>query len=219
VGNYDDGVAKPLSKIQGRLIGEDLLPAVKAAMLEQTVFQKLFGSVEKPGERIFVDELPSYNDTIVPLIELHWKNERWQSHDTLITGTLIGMIVLPADLMGRTDRFRAIGAAFARWIESSHGLFAASSGLREFGTNLQIGYDNAIKAGGDTYPVIDLVIPVVFDLNIFRAENPDADLDGVLDADLLGWIETYKIRMKDEDGTVRIDTKILSKTGQTNNGD
>jgi hypothetical protein len=215
MGNYDEDVKRPLSKISGPLIGENLLPSVKAAMLKQTVFQKLFGG---SGDRIFIDELPSYNDTIIPLIELHWKGERWQSQNSRIYGTLTGMIVLPADLHGRTDQFRAIASAVARWIESNHGLFQAVSGLIEFGTNADFKYDGAIRAGGDIFPIIDLTIPVVFDLAIFRSENPEIDLDAALDADLFGWVEAYKIRIKDENGNVLMDSQTLSKTGQTQNG-
>jgi hypothetical protein len=213
MGNFKDRVDKPLAKVQGPLPGEDLIPAVKAAMLAQPVFQALFG---KDGSRIFTEKLPNYNDTIVPLIEFRWKGERWQSQHTRIYGTLIGDIVLPADLMGQTDRFRALAAAFGRWVESDHGLFSASSGLIEFGTNLEFKYDSAIKAGGDMFPVIDLTIPVVFDLTIFQAKHPEVDLEAPLDADLFGWIETYAIRIKDEKGNVKIDTQVLSNTGQNN---
>lgn len=215
MGNYDDRVAGPLSKISGILIGENLLPAVKEAMIQQGVFQKLFGS---KGERIFVKDLPSLNDTIIPLIEFRWKGERWQSQNTRVFGTVVGMIVMPADLGGRTDRFRAIVAAFMRWIDSSHGLFAAVPGLIEFGTNADFKYDNAIRAGGTEYPVVDFTLPVVFDLTIFRAQNPEIDLDGALDAELFGWVETYAIRIKDEKGGVLIDTQTLSETGQDQDG-
>ncbi|MGZ3686698.1 MAG: hypothetical protein ACXWPM_00025 [Bdellovibrionota bacterium] len=215
MGNFEKKVEEPLEQVSGILIGENLLPAVKAEMLLQPVFQKLFGC---KGERIFIDKLPSWNDTIVPGVEFRWKGERWQSQDTRVYGTIVGMIVLPADLEARTDRFRAIVSTFMRWIDSKHGLFTAVSGLIEFGTNADFKYDNAIRANGVLFPVIDFTLPVVFDLTIFKAENPEIDLDGALDAELFGWVETYDIRMRDDKGNVLIDTQILSKTGQTQDG-
>lgn len=225
MGNYKDRVEKPIDRVTGLLIGDDLLDRVKLAMLNQGVFRKLFG---EKGERIFVEALPNFNDTIIPTIEMHWKGERWESHDTRLRGTIVGMIVLPADMAARTDRFRAIAACFARWIESDHGLFTPSyateqtdtsvSGLIEFGTNIEFKYDSAIRAGGTDYPVIDFTLPVVFDLTIFKAENPDVDLNAALDAGLVGWIETYGLKITDEKGDVLIDTNVLCKTGQTQDG-
>jgi hypothetical protein len=215
MGNYRERLAEPLAKISGILPGGNLITAIKAAMLVQPVFQKLFG---EKGERIFVDKLPSPNDTIIPCIEFRWKGERWQSQRTRIFGTVIGMIVLPADLEGHTDRFRAIVAAFMRWIESDHTLFSDVSGLMEFGKNADFKYDSAIRAGGDLLPVIDFTLPVTIDLTIFRAENPDIDLDAALDADLIGWIETYNIQISDENGVVRIKSQTLSDTGQIQDG-
>lgn len=214
-GSYEENVKDPLKEISGILIGDNLLPAVKAAMLVQPVFQKLFG---KDGERIAIKQLPSYNDTIIPLIEFRWGKERWQSQHNRIYATVIGRIILPADLDGHVDRFRSIVAAFMRWIESKHTLFADVSGLIEFGTDADFKYDEAFRSGGDIYPIIDFILPVVFDLTIFAAENPEIDLDGALDADLYGWIETYRIKVRDENAHVLIDTNVLSKTGQTNDG-
>jgi hypothetical protein len=215
MGDYDKKIAQPLSKISGRLIGDDLLPAIKAAMIMQPVFQALFG---KAGERIYVEQLPSLNDTIIPMLELKWKGERWQSQHTRIYATVDGMIVLPVDLQGRTDRFRSIAAAFMRWIESDHGLFAACSGLIEVGTNADFRYDKAIQCDGRTYPIVEFTLPVVFDLTIFRAENPDIDLEGALDSELFGWVEAYDLRLRDENGGVLIDTQLLSTTGLTQDG-
>lgn len=215
MGNFDKKVAEPLSKISGPLIGENLLTAVKESMLKQGVFRKLFG---EKGERIYTDKLPNYNDTAVPLIEFRWKGERWQSQHTRIYGTVVGSIVLPADLQGRTDRFRTIVMAFTRWIEASNDLFKRVSGLIEFGTNADFKYDEAIRAGADIFPVIDFNLPVVFDLTIFADENPEINLDGALDADLYGWIETYNIKLTDEDSNVLIDTQVLSQTGQKQDG-
>lgn len=215
MGNYDEKVVKPLSKVTGPLIGQVLLPAVKRAMLEQKVFRLLFG---KNGEQIFDKNLPNYNDTIVPLIEFQWKGERWQSQNTRINGIIGGMIVLPADLLGHTDRFRAIAATFARWIESNNGLFEVVPGLIEFGSNIDFKYDGAIQAGGSMFPMIAFTLPVVFDLALFQAQNQDVDLDGDLDAELIGWIETYKIRIKDEKSNVLIDTQTLSITEQEQDG-
>ncbi len=215
MGNYDEKVARPLSKVSGALIGQALLPALKATMIQQKVFRLLFGD---QGESIFFEKLPNYNDTTVPLIEAQWKAERWQSQDTRLTGVLGGMIVLPADMDGNTDRFRAIAGAFMRWLNAESSLFDSVPGLIEIGTNADFRYDGAIKTDASLFPFIGFTLPVVFDLYRFQVLNPDIDLNANLDADLIGWIETYNLRIKDDKGHVKIDTQTLSKTGQEQDG-
>ena len=206
MGNYKENVEKPLSLITGELLGQSLLPAVKRDMLKQKVFQQLFG---KDGRRIFTEELPSANDTIIPLIQFLWQSEQWQSRNTRVSGVIQGMIVLPADLMGKTDKFRKIAGAFSRWMESGHELFKEVKGLIEFGKNLSFRYDQAVKADATMYPIIQMTLSCLFDLQKFRLANPEIDLDAPLDAPEIPDISTYEITITDENLNVLIPTGIL----------
>jgi len=213
MGNYEERVARPLSKITGPLIGQEFLTELKKAMLQDRILRALFG---EKGERIFVEQLPSYNDTIIPLIELHWKGERWQSQNTRVSGVVSAMIVMPADLIGKTDRFRGIAAAFARWMESANGLFENVSGLIEWGVDAEFKYDNAIQAGALIFPTIDISIPVLFDVHQFHLDHPEVDYTAALDADLLGWITSYGIQLSNDEGTVLLNPTPPILTGQKN---
>ena len=206
---YEERIQEPLDTVTGPLIGQDLLPAFKAAMLRQRVFQKIFG---RKGESIFTDQLPSANDTIIPLLQLTWKSERWQSKNTRLFGVIRGLLVLPADLMGRTDRFRPIAGAFSRWLASRHDLFERVGGLIEIGKNMDFNYEGAVKVDGTTYPAIDITIPCLFDQQLFRLANPEVDLDEPLDAAEIPDMTTYSITITDEDLNTLIPTGVLLET-------
>lgn len=209
MGNYDEDVKKPLSEVTGPLLGQVLLPKFKEQMKEQKVFRMLFG---KDCERVYVDELPSYNDTIIPLLEMRWSSESWQSKNTRVSGMINGMLILPADMLGRTDQFREIAAAFARWIESRHNLFKEVPGLIECGKNITFKYDDAVKADATTFPIVRFTLPVLFDLQKFRLRLDDIDLDAPLDAPRIPDITTYSITITDENLNVLIPTGILLQT-------
>src|SRR5204863_227380 len=127
VGRAKDFLTTPLALIQGRLIGDELLAQVKARMITDAVWKAIFGVA---GERIFVAELPSLNDTIVPFIEFSWAGEVFQNVDLYRTGSLDARIILPAQLKGDFNRFRKIAAAWTRWVGGKqHRLFDYVAGL------------------------------------------------------------------------------------------
>lgn len=212
---YQEQIEKPLECVTGPLLGHNLLDVFKELLIKDKIFRMLFG---EKGERIFVRELPSINDTIIPLLELHWKAEAWQSRNAYVTGTVGGSIYLPPDLIGRTDRFRPIAGALVRAMESFtrvvdeetnsyklvQPIFDRVAGLTEFGKNIAFNYDNAIRAGADLIPIIEMVIPCKFDLHLFRLAYPEIDLDAPLDAPEIPDIATYAIEITDENLNVLI---------------
>jgi len=214
--NFSDRVLAPLALITGGLVGADMLSRLKADMIGQRVFQAMFGS---QGERIFVDEVPSYNETIFPLIEFYWNNESVQSQDTFLTGTIKGRIILPSKLESKSDINiqRGIAAAFARFIGSAKcNVIPNVAGLIEFGVNIEFRYDRLFLMQGLTAPAIDFTIPFKFDLHWLAQTHPEVDLSDDLDAALVGWVESYSIKVLDDNQDVIIPEGVLYVTGQTN---
>jgi hypothetical protein len=210
--SYQRSVEGPLKKMTGVLVGDDLLPALKACIVADGVMAGLFGA---KGERIFTEKLPSYNDTIIPLVEFYWGAERYGNTRTKLTGTVKGRIVLPVNLKGDTNKMRRIGATFERWLGTNHALFTKVAGLTYFGHDMDAQYDRLIAVSqGLVLPCIELVLPYVFDIQLFQRVHPEVDLMAPLDAPAIGLIDTYTIKVTTEDETVTVTT--ISKTGQKN---
>jgi hypothetical protein len=212
--NYKDGVDKPLDRITGPLVGENLLSALKDAMLTQAVFKLMFG---KTGEKIYTDKVPSYNDTNLPLIEFMWNGDHYENYDVYQTGTISGRIVLPVKLKGDYNALRRIALAFQRFLGSrACYLFDVVPGLIEFAAGIDFQYDKLLQCDGLTAPVIPFTFPVKFDLHLFAQKNPDIDLLGDLDADPIGWVTAYGFQVVSDEGTVLTAAPPLLSTGQTN---
>jgi len=216
MGNLNDRVVVPVGQIVGGLVGSNLLAQLKSDMVLQNVFKTMFGT---SGERIFIAETPSYNETIFPMIEFYMSRETFQSFDTLITGSIMGRIILPVQMLTKTDTNfqRALAAAFMRFLNSKkHSLFANVAGLIEFGANAEWVYDRMFVYTGVTAPAIDFTLPFKFDMQRYRLAKPEIDLDGDLDAALFGWVESYSLGVSSDDGEVLIPEGVISVTGQTN---
>ena len=212
MGNQQNRVADPISSISGGVVGAELLPALKAAMISQNVFKAMFGD---DGKRIFFDKVPSYNETITPGIELYWKDETFQNWDTYLMGTLSGTIFLPTKLQGDVNAQRSIAAAFSRFIGSDkHNLFEVVPGLIEFGLNMNFRYDRILVLDGGTLAGIDVTIPFKFDMKRLTQMKPDIDYHDDLDADLVGWIETIGLIVKDDNQHVFINGGVILETGK-----
>lgn len=211
MGNFNDRVVDGLSKINGPLYGEGLLEALKASMIKENVFQALFGLL---GERIFIDEIPSYNDSIIPLIEFWWKAETYQSRNSFFTGSLDGRILLPAQIDRKKalpNYSRRIGNAFQRFLGGdNHNLFDVVPGLIEFGFGMNFRYDQIFQITGLTLPAIAMTIPAKFDLRLLQLQRPEVDWVSELDADEIGFVETYRITIADENSHVLIPEGVLS---------
>lgn len=210
-GNLDARVNDPLKKITGPLVGELLLESFKAAMIEEPVFQMMFG---KKGERIFINELPNYNDTIVPLLELYWKNERFEDHDLYFSGVIDARLVLPLTLAGpdNLNKLRRVAGAFQRFIGADqHRMFDREPGLTEFGFGMDFTFNQLLKFSGQDFPVIPFTIPFKYDLAKFRELHPEIDLQGRLDEEEFGWITSYSLKVLSEEGEVLIAQGTLSK--------
>jgi hypothetical protein len=208
--NFD----KPLSTVSGQIFGSNLLDVLKAAMIQQKVFQAIFGT---KGERIFVKDVPSYNDTVVPAMELYWVGDTYDNWDTYLTGSITGRIVLPVQLRGDFNRLRQIAAVFARFLGSkTFDPYSSVYGLIEFGNGIQFKYDQMLKVDALFFPVIPFTMPVKFDLQLYSQQNPEVDVLGNLDAALIGWVETYQMQVNSDDGVVLNPLGTLEVTGQTN---
>lgn len=197
MGNVDTKVKGSLSLIGGELPLDNLLATMKSEMVKQTVWQRMFGV---NGENIFTDRMPSYNDTILPALELYWDGETFQSHDTIVSGTIQGKFLMPVMLKGDYNYFRRVAAAFARWLASRHQMFTLNPGLIEFGAGVSFRYNQIIEANGISMPIIGLTIPFKLDLTLFRQLRPEIDLTGDLDEALWPDVTSYEIKQLDDNG-------------------
>lgn len=217
MGNEDTRVKVPIALVTGGLVGSNLLSQLKADMINQNVFKAMFGNT---GERIFVAEVPSYNETIFPLIEFYWGNEIYQDGDCYLTGNIKGRIILPSKLGTKTDiNFqRAVANCIQRFLGSKkHNLFAQVKGLTEFGWNSEWLFDRLLPiSAGLVVPAIDFTLPFKFDMTWLRRNQEDVDFDGDLDAALVGWLESIFIQVSDENGDVLIVEGLISETDQEN---
>lgn len=215
--NLTDRFKTPISIVSGGLVGDNLLSQLKADMILQNVFKAMFGNA---GERIFIDKIPSYNETIFPLIEFYWGNEVFQDGVTILSGNIQGRILLPTKIDTATDTNvqRKIANCIQRFLGSKkHNLFSNVKGLTEFGYNSEWKYDRLVPiSAGLVVPAIEFNIPYKFDLTWLRRNNEDVDYMDNLDAELVGWVEEYRIIIKDDNDNVIKSEEILSETGQTN---
>jgi hypothetical protein len=199
--NFEDRVEQPLALIQSPLVGANLLAAFKEKLTAQKVWQSMFG---KDGERIFFDEIPNYNDTIFPLLELWWEAETYQSKNTRQSGSLVGRIALPVKLRGDKavdhNDMRRVALAIQRFIGSDKcNLFSAVPGLIEFGLNTTFQYMRLFQQGAIQVPAIEMRVPVLFDLRLYQRLVPEAEVEGDLDAELLPIVSSYTIQPVDEE--------------------
>lgn len=213
-------VQQPLSQVTAPLVGENLLQAFKDLMIGnedqqiagQSVFRVMFG---ERGERVFVNDVPSYNDTIVPLLELYWQKENFESWDTYLTGSVLGRIVLPAMFRGNYNQLRQVAAVFHRFLGSRAcaQIFQTVTGLVEFGAGTDFAYDKLLRVDGLLFPTIEMTLPFKFDLAWFAQQNPDLDVRGDLDAELFGAIQAYRIGISSEEGKTLIPDGTLVQGG------
>src|ERR1700747_2116567 len=200
--NQLERVDNPVSEITGGIYGDNLLSQLKCDMLKQSVFQTMFGD---KGQRFFIDSVPSYNETIFPLIELYWSKERFNNGNTIVSGSITGRIILPTtmDSKENVNLQRSVASAIQRFLGSNkHELFKYVLGLTEFGVDSEWTYERLFAFGGSNAPAIDFVLPYKFDLTWLQQQRPDVDLNDDLDADLIGWMEKYIITVTDDNSNV-----------------
>lgn len=179
MGNLETRAKAGVDQITGGLMGAELLQILKAAILNQKVFQTIF------RENVFVDEMPSYNDTILPAWEFRFNKELIEGTDLLHTGTINSRVLFPNNLAGKLSFHRKIALAIGRFFKADRSdIFSQVSGLTEIGQKLDISYDLMFVQGGIQIPSIVLTFPFVFDVRRYRIENPEIPLDDKLDADL-----------------------------------
>jgi hypothetical protein len=214
MGNETTRLDIPLATVTPPLIGDTLLAQFKEALIQEPVFKTIFGNT---GERIFVDKVPSYNDSIFPLLELYWKRERYENRDLVQSGEITGRILLPAKLQGDYNKQRLIAVAFQRFLGASqHNMFARVPGLTHFGSGMEFTYDQLLQFSGGVIPYIPFTIPFEFDLHLVRQLYPEVDFTAQLDAAVFGWVETYSLNVKSEEQVNLIGTGLLVDTGQEN---
>lgn len=215
--NFQTKVHPAIQAVGGRLIGDNLLQAFKAEMIKEDVFKTLFGPT---GDRIFIDKIPNWNETIIPAIILGWKSETYTSRDTYYEGMVTGMVALPMQLAGDYNNLRRVGNMVQRWMGGAMDLFSGENlvpGLIRFGYGAEFNYEGLAKFDGFSAPAIQINIPFKFDLQLLAQTLDGVDFSGPLDATDLGFIEKIILEVHDgETQKVLLTEGDLVVTGQIN---
>jgi hypothetical protein len=217
-GNHDTRTVQALNLNNGHLIAGNIMEAIKECMLLDEVMKTLFA---QDGSRIFISDVPSYNETIVPLFEMYYQKETFRSNTAYFDGTLLARIVLPTSVQGKLQEMRRVGAIFQRFLGSSYfnaNIFPKVPGLISLGYESEFSYDKVLQMTGFALPFIEIILPFRIDMLKLQNDDTSYDIDGPLDSDEIGWIESHLIKLAAEDDNQQVVTEIevLSETGQTN---
>jgi hypothetical protein len=212
MGNQDARVDKPISLVTGPLVGSELLESFKQELITENVFQIMFGI---KGERIFHEEIPNLNETILPAMLLSWKSETFNSNNTYFQGFINGWIVLPVKLEGNYNSLRRVASMVQRFMGGAMKIFARVPGLTEFGYGTEFNYDGLARFDGLAAPVIQMNIPFKFDLQLLRLDVAGFDPSAPLDASDEGFVTANIIDFINAENSTLLD-EVISETGQTN---
>jgi hypothetical protein len=215
--NFQTRVQSAIDQVGGRLIGDNLLAAFKAEMLRENVFQTMFGT---NGDRIFIDKIPNWNETILPGLILGWKTETYHNRDTYFTGTVTALVALPVQFSGDYNNLRRVGNMIQRWMGAQMQLFDGENkvpGLTQFGYGAEFNYEGMAVMNGFSAPAIQISLPFKFDLQLLAQDQDGVDFAGPLDAADLGFIEQVILEVHEaEHDKVLFQEGVLVETGQVN---
>lgn len=174
--NQNDRVDFPIDLVQGPIPGSTLLETFKTAIIQERVFKLMFGD---QGERIFIKDLPSLNETILPCIMAYWRQDQYKSNTTYLEGSIKLEIILPVRLRGDFNSLRRVATIFQRWLGSgNHDLYSSNKGLIGFGFDSSWNYESLAKLDAVAAPAIVANLPFRFDLALLRNDyDPTMPLD------------------------------------------
>ncbi len=208
MGNTKDRVITGLDSIVGALAGPQMLEKLKATIIKEPVYQKMFGN---KGERIFLNEDAAVNETILPLWEFQWDTETVMGADLYQTGFINSRILFPNNLSGKYDFYRLVAISISRFFNSqffTNDFLKQVSGLNEFAEDLNFAYNQTYKRGEMSVPALVMRIPFKFDLRRLRLIEDCTDFDAQLSALLLEQIASYSLEIKDDDNNVLIPADV-----------
>ena len=206
--NTEQRVEAALDLIQGPLIADNLLEELKKALLNEQVFKVMFGNL---GERIFIEKMPNYNQTITPFIEFYWGRDTYTNHDVHFNGTLVGRIGLPAKLHGDSNKQRRLATALQIFFGTKSCSDMATPtvpGLIEFGVGSTFDYDRLLDIDGLKIPVIAFTIPYKIDLRLYELANQGTDFRAKMDGEGVPDFEAYTSKLINELSTVLIEGEV-----------
>lgn len=193
--NRTNRVDVPLETVTGPIFGSALLSTLKSEIIKEPVLQTMFGT---DGNRVFIEDLPSLNESIVPCIMARWRQDQYRSNNTYLDGSILAEIVLPTRLIGDFNSLRRVGSIFQRWLGSRCNLFAypENKGLVLFGFESTFNYEGLAVANGVKCPAIQVNIPFRFDLALLRG---DYDPELPLDKSDIGFIKSLGLKVFNEE--------------------
>ena len=223
MGNLQGRAVKAVETITPPLLGEFMFEVLRESIMLEPAFQIMFGggTDKKDPEQshIFLNNLPSYNESVLPAWEFRFSTEKFEGDDLEVKGHANSRILFPNNLQGDLSFHRKVVLAIVRFFNSAERLndfLRKVSGLTEFGENLDVRYDLIFVHGGKRLPVITMGIDYIFDMRRFKNENPATDLNARLDADFLRDV-TNRLRVLGDEST---EEKISDAgSGKSGNGE
>jgi len=214
MGNTKERVQGGIDQVVGVLAGAEMLDKLKTSILNQNVFQTMFGKITNPKNRIFTEKVPAYNETILPLWEFQPITDIVQGAKLHQTGVVNSRILFPNNLSADFKIYRLTAMIVSRFMTSTARItdfLKEVPGLIEFGENIEYSYQQVLTIGEMTTPALVMSMPYTIDLNRMRIEDGCTDLDGDLDALLLAEMETYFLTITDDKEVVEDRTVLLDK--------
>lgn len=216
MGNHQTRAVTGVGQVTGGLVAENMLEATKTAILNQNVFKTIFKN------NVFVNDVPAYNETILPAWEFRFSTEKIMGGDLRHEGVVNSRVLFPNKLVGAYDIHRKVALAIGRFFNNPRkDIFDNVKGLTHIGEDLEFTYDQVFAHGGMQVPAILIKIPFMIDLRRYRIECPEVPLDEAeLDADLVEeWEQRIQIHGLDTIDDEKSDDNILIEESVLSNGD
>lgn len=196
-----------IGKITSLLPANNLPECIREEMKKEPIFQTIFG----PNmERVKVNEVTSYNDSALPLLEMNWKSDRPSAGLGRATGSLDCRFIFPNNLSGLFNVHRKVIMAWLQVIENRcSDIFPKVPGLIAVGADPQVQYGQMLLVGAMRLPLVTVDLDFLLDLQRFRSQNEAFDSTGTLDGEVFGYVEFYKSLFGNEDKEVLIETETV----------
>lgn len=211
MGNQQTRLVDGLSEVIGVLAGSEMLAKLKTAIIAQDVFKTMFGD---EGERVFIEKVPAYNETILPLWEFQPITELVMGGGLRQRGTVNSRILFPNNMSADFHIYRLTAMVVSRFFTSQGRItdfLKEVPGLIDFGENINYSYQQVLNTGQMTVPALVMQIPYTIDLNRMRFVDECTDLNDDLDAELLAEMEAYFLTITDDKEVVEDRTVLLDK--------
>jgi|TARA_Y100000034_G_C6910517_1_gene424639 hypothetical protein len=191
VGKTETRVKQGVNDVLGHIFGDSMLDTLKSALVIQEPFKTMFG---ENGERIFVEDFPAINESILPAWQFQFESDTIQGQDLYHRGFVSSRIIFPTKMRGAFGLYRKVAMVIARYFQSDKcvsDFIKNVPGLTEFGEDLTFNYGQVYRLSGVDVPVLTMRFAFQFDLRKVKLHFSDTDFNDDLHAELLGAFANY----------------------------